>query len=390
MRSRGVHLRRAAVALLPIATVAGLATGCGPVLTLKVNSFADANDAVPGDGVCEVTPGAGDCTLRAAVDEANATAGLVEIDIPGGTYALTLPGVEDAHAGGDLDVHGDMWFRSIGGASYTISGTGIDRVIDVWGKLDMDNATVTGGVTAMMGGGVRSNPGSTLKMTRTRVIKNRSSLFGGGVATIDTSADIETSELSGNSTDAGGGLGDVGSGPTTLVNTTVSNNATLVGAGAAGPFPPGVGAGIATDAPLSLTYVTIRANTTAFAGAGGGIWNMVPATATASSVSGHGAGLDCAGGPVATAGFNEDSDGTCLGGVALPTDMVAVPPLLGPLAFNGGPTETHLPGAGSPLVNTIPAGAPGICDGTINIDQRLFPRPSATAPACDRGAVEVP
>jgi CSLREA domain-containing protein len=56
-------------------------------------------------------------------------------------------------------------------------------------------------------------------------------------------------------------------------------------------------------------------------------------------------------------------------------------PRLGPLADNGGPTPTMLPGPGSVAINAL-AGAP--CPGT---DQRGLPRPQVGA--CDAGAVEI-
>ncbi|MDZ7732898.1 MAG: choice-of-anchor Q domain-containing protein [Acidimicrobiia bacterium] len=60
--------------------------------------------------------------------------------------------------------------------------------------------------------------------------------------------------------------------------------------------------------------------------------------------------------------------------------------LLGPLADNGGGTETHLPGASSPLVDAIPDGTTGLCDGTYALDQRGVSRP--TGAGCDTGSVE--
>ena len=70
------------------------------------------------------------------------------------------------------------------------------------------------------------------------------------------------------------------------------------------------------------------------------------------------------------------------------TDMAGVSPKLGPLAANGGPTETELPQAGSPLI-----GAGGACEyletGTTPVplpfDQRGDPRGSV----CDTGAVQL-
>jgi hypothetical protein len=64
-------------------------------------------------------------------------------------------------------------------------------------------------------------------------------------------------------------------------------------------------------------------------------------------------------------------------------------PLLGPLANNGGPTETMLPQDGpSPLIDAIPAADCGAMVG-IGTDQRGFPRPDSASPNCDIGAVEV-
>jgi hypothetical protein len=54
---------------------------------------------------------------------------------------------------------------------------------------------------------------------------------------------------------------------------------------------------------------------------------------------------------------------------------------LGPLLNNGGPTMTHLPESGSPLIDG------GQCIASITTDQRGVARPQGTA--CDIGAVEV-
>src|SRR6476660_9247302 len=54
----------------------------------RVNSTADINDRVPGDGVCQ-TFNIGQCTLRAAVTEANALAGADTISVPAGTFTLS-------------------------------------------------------------------------------------------------------------------------------------------------------------------------------------------------------------------------------------------------------------------------------------------------------------
>jgi hypothetical protein len=62
--------------------------------------------------------------------------------------------------------------------------------------------------------------------------------------------------------------------------------------------------------------------------------------------------------------------------------------MLEPLAFNGGPTLTHLPQPGSPLIDAIPVGS---CqaDGAAGVttDQRGVQRPQQSG--CDIGSVEV-
>lgn len=83
-------------------------------------------------------------------------------------------------------------------------------------------------------------------------------------------------------------------------------------------------------------------------------------------------------------GHNLDSDGTC--SFDQPTDQQGIDPLLGPLADNGGSTLTHMPLAGSPLID---AGSNDACPAT---DQRGFTRPvdgtGDGQAVCDIGAVE--
>lgn len=69
------------------------------------------------------------------------------------------------------------------------------------------------------------------------------------------------------------------------------------------------------------------------------------------------------------------NDTTCPGLVA--------DPHLGPLANNGGPTQTVFPDAGSSAIGVV---APAAC--SVHTDQRGEPRPGAGKSACDAGAVE--
>jgi hypothetical protein len=96
---------------------------------------------------------------------------------------------------------------------------------------------------------------------------------------------------------------------------------------------------------------------------------------------------NCAGVTTTSNGFNFSDDASC--GFTAATDKEnAGDPGLGPLANNGGPTQTRLPQSGSPLIDAIPT-ASCQADGAsgITTDQRGVTRPQG--PGCDIGAVEV-
>ncbi|MGB5413308.1 MAG: choice-of-anchor Q domain-containing protein, partial [Polyangiales bacterium] len=63
-------------------------------------------------------------------------------------------------------------------------------------------------------------------------------------------------------------------------------------------------------------------------------------------------------------------------------------PMLGPLADNGGPTETHALEEGSPAINQIPAADCVDEEGEpLTTDQRGLARPQGDS--CDVGAFEL-
>ena len=81
-------------------------------------------------------------------------------------------------------------------------------------------------------------------------------------------------------------------------------------------------------------------------------------------------------------GYNFSDDTSCGFVAATSSQKTPNDPMLGALANNGGPTQTLLPLAGSPLLDAIPPAACG-----ANVDQRGVTRPQGTG--CDIGAVEV-
>jgi putative cell wall-binding protein len=220
-------------------------------------------------------------------------------------------------------------------------------------------------------------------------------IFGGELAVRGSTFSGNRGE-GGDSTLAGGsGTGAIYTrGKGTIVNSTVSGNTASAGDHGTGTGK-GVGGVVGND--LSLVYTTTVANSGSTAANVAGILSyfddapvLRPFAAVIALPEG---GPNCADlGTVASAGYNLDDDGTCGLGVGIGDRPNSAATLaLAPLADNGGPTRTRLPGAVSVLVDAIPTEA---CDGgdalagfAIETDQRGEPRPAEDG--CDVGAVEV-
>ena len=409
----------AAVVLLFI----GIGTPAAEAAGITVDSTTDAVDAQPGDGVCATAEGV--CTLRAAVQEANASAGPHLIKLPSGTYELTIEGRdEDGAATGDLDVMEDMTLQGVAGET-TIDGGGLDRVVDILGQ---DTAVEISGITvrngeSVHGGGVRNE--GTLVLTKSAIEDNRVVGFpgkGAGIFNLGTLR-LNGSAISGNVADGeGGGIMNEG----TLVieqsavedNRAPSNTLGHWGRGAgifnlgtlrinastlSGNIADSDGGAIytASGTTLELLNVTISGNT---AGHGGGVFHygatsdiqnvtIVGNVATGAPAGGYkhfgGAAViknsiiaknspqDCFF-EVDSAGHNLESGTSC--NFSTEGDQQNKDPQLGPLAENGGPTLTHAPLEGSPVIDA------GSGDCSVSVDQRGAPRP--VGPSCDIGAYE--
>jgi Bacterial Ig-like domain (group 3) len=150
------------------------------------------------------------------------------------------------------------------------------------------------------------------------------------------------------------------------------------------------GAGIYNTAAMTVIASTIAGNS------GGGIYSGQGVTATlgATIVADNTGGPNCdAYGPgsLYSVGYNltNDTTGTACG-FTTATDLVNKNPLLGPLAANGGPTQTMLPGTTSPAADvipnpTLPLRGVAVCPAT---DQRGVARPGHGETRCTIGAVE--
>jgi parallel beta-helix repeat protein len=252
---------------------------------------------------------------------------------------------------------GGLWIYS---ATVTVSNCTIsDNYEDLWaagimsvGDLTVRNSIISGNVSGGAGGGIHQHWG-ILTITDSTISGNVAR-SGGGIHQYRGDLIVDNSTISGNSSSVGGGifLGDSGDMTLTLTNSTIVGNYAELPS-ASGIFN------------ASSKIVTVR-NSIIADNLNGPDCYYEPPYSTISSL-----------------GHNLDSDGTC--NFNHPTDQPSAgDPMLGPLQDNGGPTWTHVPLEGSPVVDR------GMCDpGT---DQRGVPRPidgdRDSVWLCDIGAVE--
>jgi CSLREA domain-containing protein len=414
------------------ATVFGLALwmvpAAGPAAVFTVTSTADLADTAVGNGVCAASGGA--CTLRAAVQEANVASGADTIQVPAGTFVLTGASGEDLAASGDLDVTKSLTIEGAGQGVTILDGNDGDRILHVASFTAMDftlrDVTLTRGlVTADPGGALRiSTPGPALvervTITDSHVLGSTSAAIGGAITSIGGALTVRECTLEGNSADSGGALFENGNllvedstiagniaragSFAILYGSTTVRRSTIVGNEATGNMTIWADAGThlienstfsgnidpaallhALDSTMTVRNTTVTENDVPTA-----ILASVDSTITMQGSIFHDplANSECStsGNGVKTSlGTNIDRDGSC---ATESNDLPSQDPLLGALTYHGGPTDTHLPAAGSPAIDT---GDDAACPAT---DQRGAARPSDgdgdTFAHCDIGAVEVP
>lgn len=320
--------------------------------------------------------------LRAAIDGAITGDTIVIPDHC--TITLTGPANDDANGSGDLDIAGNttattLTIEGAGPGRTILDGGGVDRVFQIANgksvtikKLTIRNGDATQNGAVQDGGGIFTGA-DTLTLERVAVAGNTAAI-GGGIFKASGAGTIVLTDvtLSGNTaTTAGGGLAVENN--DTLTNVTVSGNST-----------GGDGGGIFHNAgALDLINVTIVNNS---AGSqGGGLFTTGTPDVTNTIIAGNtgGSDPDCSGtlSNVLTTIVEDDTGCSATTGTLIVAD-----PLLGPLANNGGGTQTHALLTGSPAID---AGNAGSCPAT---DQRGVPRPrdgdNDGAPVCDIGAYE--
>jgi CSLREA domain-containing protein len=381
----------------------------GPVPRAGAATFTVTKTTDSADGVCDA-----DCSLREAITAANTAVGPDTIVLPAGTYDVTVsaPGDEEANAEGDLDITGDTTIIGAGMSSTIIDGNGRviqERIITMLtggAAVSISGVTLRNGQNPSGNGGIYS--AGSLTLTDVRITEN-TGYSGAGLTVVGPALTMQESVVSDNTSTGVGGLGGgmqiVASTVATLTNVTVSGNTaksdgggmyldpydggsvTLTNVTVSGNSSDTYGGGIAHyDDAVSLNNVTITGNratnSTPGFGKGGGIYSDGTFAARNTIIAGNTANQgapDCwMVDPAASGGHNLVRDTADCPGFTGPGDLTGVDPLLGSLADNGGPTQTHALLPGSPAIDA------GGTDCTAS-DQRGVPRTGT----CDMGAYEL-
>ena len=398
---------------------------CAGLTTVTTAAEIVIDNDVVLDGLGDLTID-GDDTHRVFFIPADTTVELRRLAVTGarlngvgnlGDLTMTECAVTDNHAefnGGGLANQGTLVLErcTISGNSAGDSGGGLANQ----GNATLIDSIVSANISDTFGGGIISILG-TLTVSRSEVVNN----LGGGIRN-EGNATISDSVISANATapesdvrigalvnlgdvhllrstvsDNQGNPGGIFNQRTmTLTQTTVSRNAT--------DATPAAGAGITSaEGSVEVLNSTISENITPEVGAGlliaGGSITLLSSTVADNIALG---GFDAlASNPgVAITVTNSVIAGECSAPVPDSSDSIESPGdtcalnesvsaeelELGPLADNGGPTQTHALGESSAAINTV-----AVCfdlgEMPLLLDQRGESRPAG--PACDAGSFEL-
>lgn len=264
--------------------------------------------------------------------------------------------------------------------------------------LTIQNSVVSGNIAAERGGGIDSN--RPIDITDSTISGNHAGSGAGGIDHSINDASLLRTTITENTTNGnGGGFANSSGGTVMLDACTINHNAAIGDGGGIDSLGGNVGTLMATNTTISSNTAGDNggginntrtgadriqlANATVFANAansGGGIRNGGSATSVRfgnSIIAGSTTGGDL-NGDMVDDGYNIIEDGI---GITQPTSA-AGDPNLGPLADNGGATQTH-----ALLCGSIAIDAGDCLGGAILEDQRGIARPQGKA--CDIGAFEL-
>lgn len=349
---------------------------------ITVNSSADSNPSGPA------------CTLREAILAANTDSAVA--GCPAGSGADTIyfaftGTIVLSDTLGALTITDTLTISGTGTSLLTISGNNATRVISVTSGITVNifNLTIANGCCVPDGGGI--NNSGTLNIANSKFSGNVAGT-GGAIQNNGTLSIMNSSFFTNSAGTFGGAINNIGL--VNLTNSTVATNTTISG-----------GAGIANGGTLIISNTTFYANTAQVSG--GGIYDVgfldITNGTLSSNSAASGGGISKSGGPptfirnriVASSPSGGNCSGPVLDGgnnLNFPPDGTCPgfgpDPKLGPLANNGGLTQTMALLTYSPAIDN---GNNAFCPLT---DQRGFRRPvdgdeNGTA-TCDIGAFEAP
>jgi hypothetical protein len=401
-------------------------------MTFTVGSLADTTGATDCANATNT-----DCTLRQAIDDANNNSGADTIVFRSGlTGAITL-------TSGQLYITDPLTVQGPGANQVTVSGNHASRVFvisgtehappepsaisgltvtagdsgdfdgaaiySVFAELTVSDSVVTDSDSGRGGGGIAAVLADSLTITSSAISGNDAAGEGGGVLAVYTPTTIRSSTISGNSAATGGGASNHGYGLTAVENSTIYGNSADNNGG--GLYQRG---GYDPDHTLIATASTITHNSAA---RGGGVacygatYNgnavaepilrdaIVSQNNAASADQGNDLSCDFNNAP-ANAGTVEAAfsllgsldPGTTIDQTPPGSDILGQDPLLGPLASNGGPTQSVTPLCDSPAIDR--GSAFGLTEDqrgpTRPVELADYPNSTAVgADGSDIGAVEL-
>ena len=249
-------------------------------------------------------------------------------------HSDTITGNSASGAGGGLDIEpggtATAYYSTLSGNSATTGG-GIDNN----GSLSLAISTIESNTAGGSGGGVGNEYGGTLTLTNSTLIGNQAGGSGGGLSNASAASLTNATIATNTGTNAGGVLN---TGTLVAINATIAENSVS---------STGIGGGLYAQAGDAKLFNSIVASNTA-------------GTSKASNVAGSLA---------LTSANNLFGTGGSGGLTTFDNNLINVAiPNLGPLANNGGPTETIALLAGSPAIDHGSNAIPGMSIPTT--DQR--------------------
>jgi hypothetical protein len=404
-----------------------LATGAGVTVgaTLLMGGAAQAACTCTVDSLADPTD-AGHTTLRDAITSANANPNSTITFDSSLSGAITLNGTElpqitaagttiQGPGSDGISVDGDFNSRifNVSATDATISGLEIRNGTESYGggiylqagNLTIENSVVTGNeADTDDGGGIFVHTGN-LTVDSSTLSYNDAAGFGGaiagqaGIAIHAGTTTVRNSTLSGNDASQIGGAAYLSyNSPATVENSTIYENyADGVSGVAGGLYHAGHNGGpglVVTGSTITHNYATSRGGGV---GGGGAPPTYVQPTLRNSIVSANTVGTGGTGPDLSVEGNTMDIGFSLIGTVDADVtfnqtgpNLIGQNPQLGPLAENGGATQTQKPATTSPVIDA------GSAFG-LTSDQRGLGRPfdaptianAAGGDSADIGAVEL-